>query len=389
MTQTTPDNKVLLIGDNFRLTIEFSNILRKNGFRVHVAGWLDLSLQKSKHIEKYYSWDIMKSVKEYINKLRHIIKENNYTYVIPVNDGALDVCRIASHDIRKYSELLGLPDSEQYMYSNNRFILNKKLQEMSFPAPASFIIKSIDEFSKTNTAFPCIAKPVSSWKIFNDALYFLLVIKINSRDEINKIEENITKSEIIIQEYISGEEIGYNFFAINGEVIQSYFDKQIHGFIGFESSYRKIIPADKTLEEQAKRLIKEIKWTGLGMFDIRVNETGGYIIELNGRPWTSIALGRYANRDMLQLFIDHFVFGKEYTSPGKLKMKRIRNLKLDFKYALHVLRGKEYKKFIIWIFELFLIFSPTEKMEDNLFNDFRFQLSLAKWHLKNLFTRHS
>jgi hypothetical protein len=110
---------------------------------------------------------------------------------------------------------------------------------------------------------------------------------------------------------------------------------------GSGSSACVSIPVDPALAERGERLVRAAGWTGLFMIELLRDRDGrAWFIELNGRPWGSMALARrlgleYPAWAYAQLTDPGF----EPPVPGAARALRARHLGRELVHVLMVLRG--------------------------------------------------
>lgn len=375
---------VLLLGDNFRATIALAKELKHDGLNVTVVGWNDLPLRYSKHIDSYFSFPINQSVSTFVEKLMNLLKDNSYDFIIPINDDAIVVARLYRKEIEEYLTIIGLEDDCRLNFVIDKMELYQLLKDEGVHAPKTLTLESFIEVKEK--VYPFIIKPRRARTIIEDKILTESALLIKNDKAFFVAAAKVKNDFWMVQEYIDGEEIGFNFFSINGDILMCYFDKQLHGIIGSEASCRVTISPHKETEKKMRRVIKSMGWTGLGMFDIKLFNDTPYVLEMNGRPWASIQLSTYIGINVMNAFVNYFIEHKPIKTVIDYKVGfRLRNLKMDFKYAISLLGSFRLLMFLKWKFSLLKLFSTKEFLEDGLFDDFRFQCHLYYWHFKNIF----
>lgn len=111
---------------------------------------------------------------------------------------------------------------------------------------------------------------------------------------------------------------------------------------GSGSSACESIPLEDPLRESAAQLIRDMRWSGLFMIELLRDETGTpWFIELNGRPWGSMALARAANLEY-PAWAAQLALGRgngELPSDAPAGRRRARHLGREIVHVLTVMRG--------------------------------------------------
>jgi predicted ATP-grasp superfamily ATP-dependent carboligase len=99
--------------------------------------------------------------------------------------------------------------------------------------------------------------------------------------------------DVLIQQFVSGAGIGFSCFVTSDTVFLPFAWKRIREVDprGSASSCRQAIAANDDLRDASGRLIRAIGFEGIAMVEYKQSLYGGLILmEINGRPWGSIAL---------------------------------------------------------------------------------------------------
>jgi len=374
--------KIILLGANDRGALALAKEFKRRDFHVIVADWQDMSVKYSCNIDQYIILpNIEESASQFVQELILTIKENKVKYIFPINDAGLEVCDKFLKELSEISTIVGYTNS-QYLYSHNKNALLEIAKYIGVKTPKSILIKSINQFNEIleteKLDFPLVCKPINSKLIKDDRLYsFNVKIVNNSKELTNFIRENINNVNIMLQEYIEGKGIGFNFFSINGLIKKNYAHERItEPLNGGQSSYRKTIPIDTyNIQDTSLKIIEKIEWNGIGMLEYKLHKGELYLMELNGRIWGSVMLGNYAGINIPSSFIDYYFFAKKISANSNYKIRYVRNLKLDLKYLIEKYK-KERNVFELfkWLLSLTRSFLPIEKIEDNPIKNIRVEI---------------
>lgn len=389
-------NKILLLGDNLRSCISVSEELTRNGFEVHVLGWWGIPLEKSKWIAAYHCiprWD--QNLEKGRESFAEILKNHTFRALIPINDDALEIGAIFRDLIIEHTEMIGFPTFEQWKFARNKSVLLEKFEELGLGGPQSIRVEFRDDLKEMNFPFqlPLIIKPCSSRELSEERISTHSVIKISTESKWIEWKQEASIFPVMIQEFIGGRELGFNFYAENGKIIHYYIDEQLHGEIGDEASYRCI--AELTENQQAAIVavfsffLESISWDGIGMFDFKFDHDTVFVVEFNGRFWASIQLSKRTGSDLVNLFVQRKLLKKTLSeiSINPSEKGSLRNLKKDLIYGVKLLKKKRFRDFFRWMISLKNIFSKWECIEDSVFRDPIFRIHIFKWHFANFIRR--
>jgi predicted ATP-grasp superfamily ATP-dependent carboligase len=153
--------------------------------------------------------------------------------------------------------------------------------ELGVPRPDTRRVSALDELrrmvSEKRLAYPFIIKPANLWGSAG-------VKKISCDDE---LPERIDYSPIIVQQYISGQEICAFFLCDNGDIKASVQYSR--------DASRSTFVHEPEIERYARVIIKHLMCSGVVGFDVRRDARGDfYFIECNPRFWYRMHFAAFA-----------------------------------------------------------------------------------------------
>jgi len=322
--------KVLILGHGTRSFLSVIRSLGRKGITVHAANSLpeDLALY-SKYITEYFLLPPFSDADRWKSEVISIVEKGKYDLVIPTDDSPIILLHQIKSEIERRSRVY-LLDTYAYTVTNNKLQTYFFCRSLGIRVPRYLMLSKDDdpeEILKEFT-FPLIIKPVSSFSPDNlerkklvriawDKETFFLILK-------DLFSNN---SSLIIQEYFEGTGIGLEILAFRGEILAAFqhiriHEKRIWGIrnIGGASTYRKSQPVDPFLMSQARKIIRELDYTGVAMLEFRKNfeKNESVLIEINGRFWGSLPLAVAAGADfpyfLYQLLVENQkTFPQKYT----------------------------------------------------------------------------
>jgi predicted ATP-grasp superfamily ATP-dependent carboligase len=113
--------------------------------------------------------------------------------------------------------------------------------------------------------------------------------------------------DVLLQEFVAGTGIGFSCFIANAEVFVPFQWERIREVDprGSASSARKSVPLDEELAVLSGKLLIEIGFEGIAMVEYKKTREGKMVLmEINGRPWGSLALPVACGIDYPRYLID-------------------------------------------------------------------------------------
>lgn len=289
--------KVLILGNDNR---SFLSVIRSMGRKrlcVHV-GWCDKNIcaLKSKYISKIYNIPPFSlETDEWKRFLIDILRKEKYDLVIPCSDPVIIPLQYNRKDLEKYGKIY-LLDDYSYKIANNKYKMHSLAIYLGVNVPNQIEItgltKANDIVSKLN--LPVVIKPRASYtkNNLNEKRH---VKKVYSTMELSSFINNIKKNEVLVaQENFIGVGSGIEFISENGVILVAFQHIRVHEpLAGGGSSYRKSVELFPELLLASKKIIKAIKYTGVGMVEFKIDPTNNknwIFIEFNARFWGSLPL---------------------------------------------------------------------------------------------------
>jgi len=157
----------------------------------------------------------------------------------------------------------------------------------------------------------------------------------------------------ILQEYVSGEELGVEFLCRDGDVLAVFAHQRIRSLSPTGGAAAVKVAIDegyKCIGEQARRLVCNLRWTGPVMIEFKVDQRDGRakLIEINGRFWGSLPLAVLAGVDFPWLYYC-LVTGQPISNlPGYQTGIRSRHWLGDLSHVLAVLFAKDRMRDLVY-----------------------------------------
>lgn len=225
------------------------------------------------------------------------------TMLFPTTDDYVDY--LAEH----YNELskhfyVAIPNPETVALFGDKRITYQFAEKKGIAHPQSWYpesLKDVEEIAK-QTSYPIVVKPAVMYSFHK--LFGKKAFRCNTKDELirkcEEINEKMPISAIVIQEFLAGGAktlYSYGAFAVDGEPKAWIMANRIRqNPMDFGNSTTFALTCNiPEIENSAKTILKQMKYTGLAEVEFMYDErTGTYkFLEINTRAWKwhSISMG--------------------------------------------------------------------------------------------------
>ena len=386
--------KVLILGLTNKTGLAVARNLSKFGCLVDAIYINDVAARHSKYVNNsYFFGDPELDVNAFTENLLKHLSDNEYDGLIPIHDAALEICRYKKQEIAEKVKIAGLNEDSSYKYSINKHEMLTIGEKNGLTIPKSNLIDTLISFQKiepTTFNFPIVAKPVSSAAIRNNKLYAYSVKICENYEELtNFIRENVNSVNILIQEFVKGYGIGYNFISKNGEIQNEYIHRRINENNGVSSLRESLTTDNYNLKTKVTKIVEEMNWNGVGMVEFMIKPDGSPVLmEFNGRFFGSVELSARSGINLPILFLKQFILDQEIPENLPLKRSSVRYIHDEvILYSSYLFQGKS-KLFFRWFFELIgSLFKSRHYFETTVLNDYKFSIAFYHYDLKRIFSK--
>ena len=368
--------EIYILGSNDRAAIACIHSLKNFNVGLNIIyGNHSCPSIQSKYLDSKHYISQTQKLDKTLDQIRTIVPKG--ALLIPVNDYYLEFTLRFFEELKK-DFYLSYGDKKSTMRLIDKQDLQRVAARVDIDVPKIHLVRSLEDVNKLTTldlSFPVIIKPVKSCMIVNDFIVSTSVKKILTLEKLTlELTLNINNIDYMIQEYIPGSGSALNFFAVNGEIKVAFQYERIHepGF-GGGSSYRKSVPLDEVLLNKSKALLRKYDFTGMGMIEFRTASLDGrqYLMEINARPWGSLALPIFAGIDFPSLVLKHHL-GEDFGPLDYRTEVYARNISKDVNW---IVRNGFKRKGLLAIFEPIValgnFFKSTETFDSLAAHDFK------------------
>ena len=298
----TPE-KVLILGDDYRMVLPIVRSLGRKGIEVHLAWCPDESpaiqsrFTQRRHELPWYST----SDQQWIAALDALVDREQFTMVIPATEHVVYALQTARDQLRN-SECVYLLDDRAFQAVVDKqatYALCEKLL-VSYPKTVQVDeVAALDELAD-ELGLPLIVKPhcsVSTEATLGKDYVRRCHTLADAREYVGYLLERGTR--VALQQHCPGEGVGVELLAHEGEILTALQHRRLHETTGHGSTYRETVPLDEQLLSACRALMANLNYTGVAMVEFRVDPATGawWLIEINGRFWGSLPLAAAAGID--------------------------------------------------------------------------------------------
>ena len=333
----------LVIGDDTRGFLATARSLGRGGIEVHAAPFTFQSpALKSRYISKthwlpYY----LNNGSEWLRAFDELLEREQFALVIPCDERAL--LPLHHHRERFQTQTrLAIPDTHSLEILFDKLKTRELARSLGIPVAKGRIIRSSDTVRTliVEAGLPLAIKPTSSYTL--DRLYARnRVIVASDESEIAEALNEVGDGTHFFEGFFPGTGAGVSVLAHNGRVLQAFQHRRVHESQG-AGYYRVSEEFSPPLVDAVNKMIEAIAYSGLAMFEFRVDRKAGtwILLEVNARPWGSlplpVALGIDFPYRWYQLLVDGVetpvrrykigVYGRNVVPDARQQLARVKEL---------------------------------------------------------------
>ena len=255
------------------------------------------------------------SAHAFVEVVLKFVRENSVDLVIPITDWTLQpiselrdafagVCRVA------------LPPREAVDAASDKYTTVQLAQSLGISVPPTWLIKDSADLREIPVLeFPVVVKDRFSVRRIGDRTVSGAVSYAFGGDELEqKTKARLEAAgDVLIQKFVGGEGIGFSCFVSRAGVALPFAWKRIREVDprGSASSCREAIELEEHLTASSEKLVRKIGFEGIAMVEYKRSAHGEFVLmEINGRPWGSIALPIASGIDYPRYLIDWCLKGE-------------------------------------------------------------------------------
>lgn len=287
--------KVLVIGDDTRSFLSTVRSLGRQGLEVHVAPFdftspaLASRYIHATHFLPYY----LDGGQEWLDAIEALLREHHFNLVIPCDErGLLPLC--LHRDTLGALSVLAIPSPAALDIYFDKVKTRALAESVDVPVAPGRLLTPHDTVDSivADIGLPVVIKQPMSYAM--PELYVRTSTRIIT--ERAALAEWLARHDhdagpILLEQMFPGFGLGVSVLCDRGEILQAFEHHRAHELDG-SSYYRKSAPLDPDRLDAVRRMAKASEYTGLAMFEFKVDPANGkwILIEVNARPWGSLPL---------------------------------------------------------------------------------------------------
>ena len=285
--------KALIIGDDTRSFLATVRSLGRGGIEVHAAPFnFQSPALTSRYIKKlhwlpYYHGD----GSEWLRAFDDLLEQQHFALVIPCDERSL--LPLHHHRDRFVGRTrLAIPNARSIEKLFDKRKTLELARSLGIPVAKGRMLLPSDTVQTlvAEAGLPLAIKPASTYTI--ERLYARNRVTVARNElEIADALEEIDTGSHFFEAFFPGIGTGVSVLAYDGRVLQAFQHRRVHEFQG-ASFYRVTEELSPPLVDAVTKMIAATSYSGVAMFEFRVNaESGSWILlEVNARPWGSLPL---------------------------------------------------------------------------------------------------
>ncbi|OLP07316.1 putative protein tyrosine phosphatase [Rhodoferax antarcticus ANT.BR] len=287
--------KVLVMGDDTRSFLACVRSLGRRGIEVHAAPYsLDAPALQSRYICKvhvlpYY----LDGGAKWLQAMQTLCIDEQFDMVLPCEERALLPLCAHQADL-PVRTVLAIPDLVALDAFFDKINTRHLAQRCGVPVPDGYIWQAGSSVAELQAklGLPVAAKHRQSYCL--QQLYVRTHVRL--LDDAAAINLWLQSQQpepdtVFFEQVFDGIGLGVSVLCHQGKVLQAFEHHRANELAG-SSYYRKSMPLDTERLDAVARMVAATQYTGLAMFEFKLNTgTGKWVLlEVNARPWGSLPL---------------------------------------------------------------------------------------------------
>src|SRR6516162_233958 len=242
----------------------------------------------------------------FLSRIAELASQHTGTLVLPMTEATTLPVSARREMLTSSGARLVLPDHFDVVRAFNKDEMVRLASSLGVAVPKTVVVRNAEDAKRAvaELKFPVVLKPRSSVESRSDG-----GIRVTGRpryakdaQELLARYEDLTQicSEILAQEFVDGEGVGYFALMCRGELRAEFAHRRIRDVhpTGSGSALRMSAEPDPETKKASLAILAALRWHGVAMVEFRqVKGQPPVFMEVNGRFWNSLPLACYAGAD--------------------------------------------------------------------------------------------
>lgn len=287
--------KVLVIGDDMRSFLATVRSLGRQGLEVHAAPF-DFSSPAltSRYIRQVHRLPFyLDGGHDWLSGIVHLLETEKFKLVIPCDERSLLPLIRHEAELNKHSKL-AIPDARGMELFFDKLNTRELARAIDIPVATGRCLLATDTVHSIvrDVGLPLIAKYRKSYtwpELYVRTKTFVISNEAELSEWLSKNSSD--GDQIFFERMFPGIGVGVSVLCNKGEVLQAFEHHRVRELHG-AGYYRKSASLDKARLDAVSKMVKQAAYTGVAMFEFKVDPASDkwILLEVNARPWGSLPL---------------------------------------------------------------------------------------------------
>ncbi len=292
-----------------------------------------------------------------VASILRVARETKVDLIIPVTDET-GLPLAAARDAFEGISTLAIPTPESMAVTHDKAATVALAERLGVPVPPTALVSdpAHGRVVAGDLGYPIVIKPGVSRLVRSDGTIERFAVAYAG--DAAELDRGLARVDpgtpVLLQRWLAGVGLGVEVLADDGRILAAFQHRRLREVpvTGGASALRESVALDDDLLEHTRRLIAELRWTGLAMVEFRRAPDGSSsLMEINGRIWGSLPLAVRSGMDFPGRWADLLLTGPSAGSERETTYRhgvKARNLRLELAWIRAVLTGRHRHAALPW-----------------------------------------
>ncbi len=287
--------KVLVLGDDTRSFLAVARSLGRKGLAVHAAPFnFRAPALESRYVGAIHRLPLYAGEgSEWCSATKELLERQRFDLVIPLDERTL----LPFHRFRSILEPLcriAIPSQRAIEALYDKHATRLLAERCRVAIPRGRLLRDDDTGGTVEHEFgsSLALKPRRSYRL--SSLHQRGQVRlVSSREQLDRaLHEIEARSDYLVESFFDGRGLGVSVLAADGRVVYGFEHHRVRESGAGGSYLRVSAPLHPERLAACERMLKELAYTGVAMFEFRQNPSTGdwALLEVNARFWGSLPL---------------------------------------------------------------------------------------------------